>query len=120
MAKRKKAEPAAGASSPVDVAASTEAPPPKAPRKKTTSKKASSNKKPAKEAAPSSLTLRLHAPGMTALHRAGLGGLAATLVALERRVKTGLIRPDRVPGGWNGSGDPPWSIDEGSVTLVWG
>ena len=34
---------------------------------------------------PSKLTLKLNAPGMTAMHRAGLGGLAATLRNLSKR-----------------------------------
>ncbi|MDO5554464.1 MAG: type I-MYXAN CRISPR-associated Cas8a1/Cmx1 [Planctomycetia bacterium] len=35
-------------------------------------------------AAPSSLHLKLSSPGMSAMHRAGLGGLAATLTAYDR------------------------------------
>ena len=38
----------------------------------------------AKPAAPDQLTMTLFAPGMTALHRAGLGGLACTLKAMEQ------------------------------------
>jgi CRISPR-associated protein Cas8a1/Csx13 len=38
-----------------------------------------------KASAPTHLTLRLNAPGMTPMHRAGLGGLAATLRNLEFR-----------------------------------
>lgn len=41
-------------------------------------------KKKATTTAPSSLTMRLDAPGMTAMHRAGLGGLAATLRVMRR------------------------------------
>ena len=59
------------------------------------------------------LTLRLHAPGMTALHRAGLGGLAATLRALERNVRDSLtpFPEDKYPGKpWDGPDSPPWEI----------
>ena len=40
-----------------------------------------------KTTAPSQLVLKLNAPGMTAMHRVGLGGLAATLDNLSRRLK---------------------------------
>ena len=36
---------------------------------------------------PTSLTLDLFAPGMTMLHRAGLGGLACSLRAMERQAQ---------------------------------
>ncbi len=39
-----------------------------------------------------SLTMGLFAPGMTILHRAGLGGLAATLRSIERNVKSRGLR----------------------------
>ena len=54
-----------------------------------------------------SLKCDLYAPGMTPLHRAGLGGLASTL----RRIDKGLPEADRPPG--------QWTIDERSVTLSW-
>ncbi len=38
-----------------------------------------------KPVAPDHLTMRLFAPGMSAIHRAGLGGLACTLKAMDRK-----------------------------------
>ena len=35
--------------------------------------------------------MRLFAPGMSLLHRAGLGGLACTLRAMERQYEAGLL-----------------------------
>ena len=72
-----------------------------------------------KPAAPDHLTMNLFAPGMTALHRAGLGGLACTLKAIERHHKAGLLRDDKVPGEMTG-GEYPWAVDEQSVTLRFG
>lgn len=54
-----------------------------------------------------SLTCDLFAPGMTPLHRAGLGGLVSTL----RWIEKSLPDRDRPPG--------QWTIDEGSVELSW-
>ena len=54
-----------------------------------------------------SLTCDLFAPGMTPLHRAGLGGLVSTL----RWIEKSLPDTERPPG--------QWSIDERSVTLSW-
>jgi len=51
---------------------------------------------------PDSWTLDLNAPGMTPVHRAGLGGLAATLRALS---------PEHGPEGAS------WKLDETSITL---
>lgn len=59
----------------------------------------------AKPMAPDHLTMNLFAPGMSALHRAGLGGLACTLKRMEPQF-------DGEP--------PPWDIDEHSVTLRFG
>lgn len=75
-----------------------------------------------KAPAPSGLTLDLHAPGMTPMHRAGLGGLAATLHALDRRLKRGRVREEHIP---RVSGGPtpdaaPWDVSETAVTLHWG
>lgn len=53
------------------------------------------------------LTCDLFLPGMTPLHRAGLGGLASTLQWIEKAVPAA----DRPPG--------QWTIDERSVTFVW-
>ena len=62
-----------------------------------------------KPAAPDHLTMSLFAPGMTALHRAGLGGLACTLKAMERQYEAGLIRADKLPGPM-ANGAYPWEI----------
>src|SRR5205807_1116794 len=72
-----------------------------------------------KPAPPDHLTMNLFAPGMSALHRAGLGGLACTLRALERQHKAGLLRAEKLPGPLV-DGKYPWHIDEQSVTLKFG
>ena len=54
-----------------------------------------------------SLRCDLFEPGMTPLHRAGLGGLVSTL----RWVEKSLPDTERLPG--------QWTIDERSVTLTW-
>ena len=56
-----------------------------------------------------SLTCDLFAPGMTPLHRAGLGGLVSTLHWVE---KSCLPDADRPPGQWD-------IIDDRSVRLTW-
>jgi CRISPR-associated protein Cas8a1/Csx13 len=53
------------------------------------------------------LTIDLFEPGMTALHRAGLGGLACTLNWLDEANPPA----DRPPGSW--------SFDDRQVTLTW-
>jgi CRISPR-associated protein Cas8a1/Csx13 len=69
---------------------------------------------------PDSLTLGLFAPGMTVLHRAGLGGLACTLRYIERGWAACAILDEDLPGApWEG-GAPPWHLDEQSVTLRFG
>ncbi len=70
-------------------------------------------------AAPYPLTMNLFAPGMSALHRAGLGGLACTLKAMERHHKAGLIADDKLPAPFV-DGKPSWGIDSQSVTLKFG
>jgi CRISPR-associated protein Cas8a1/Csx13 len=72
-----------------------------------------------KPPSPDHLTMRLFAPGMSALHRAGLGGLACTLKALERQHENGLLAKSKLPGPFVGD-VPPWDIDEQSVTLRFG
>ncbi len=70
-------------------------------------------------AAPDHLTMNLFAPGMSALHRAGLGGLACTLKAMERTRKAGLIADDKLPAPF-ADGKPPWEFDAETVTLRFG
>ncbi len=67
---------------------------------------------------PAELRLRLFAPGMTPLHRAGLGGLACTLRAMERARDAGVLGDDQLPGDW--AAGPPWSVSEDEVVLRFG
>ncbi|MFO0796365.1 MAG: type I-MYXAN CRISPR-associated Cas8a1/Cmx1 [Gemmataceae bacterium] len=72
-------------------------------------------------AAPDHLTTRLFAPGMSALHRAGLGGLACTLKYIERAYRQGALSDDDVPGGpWADPDVPPWTIEPDHITLRFG
>jgi CRISPR-associated protein Cas8a1/Csx13 len=68
---------------------------------------------------PDHLTMRLFAPGMSLLHRAGLGGLACTLKAMERQHEAGQLPKAKLPAPFV-DGAPPWAIDEQSVTLRFG
>ena len=68
---------------------------------------------------PDHLTMCLFAPGMSALHRAGLGGLACTLRAMERQHEAGLLKASKLPAPFK-AGNPPWEITETSVTLRFG
>jgi len=64
--------------------------------------------------------MRLYAPGMSVLHRAGLGGLAATLKYIERAYDEGMIDEEDLPG-WPWQKDqPPWSIKPLEITLDFG
>ncbi len=72
--------------------------------------------KPPKVDAPDHLTMSLFAPGMTPLHRAGLGGLACTLKAMERQHEAGLLRADKLPGAMTGN-EYPWTVTDDEVTL---
>jgi CRISPR-associated protein Cas8a1/Csx13 len=69
--------------------------------------------------APDRLTMNLFAPGMSLLHRAGLGGFASTLKAMERQYEAGLLSESKLPAPFV-NGQPPWQIDERSVTLQFG
>lgn len=73
---------------------------------------------------PMQLKLQLYHPGMSSLHRAGLGGLAATLKRLESDVKDGLWSPEKAPGWpWrneDGKSLPPWSVSQTEVILDFG
>jgi CRISPR-associated protein Cas8a1/Csx13 len=53
---------------------------------------------------------------MSLLHRAGLGGLACTLKAIERQHETGLLSAAKLPAQFV-DGQPPWEIDADTVTL---
>jgi CRISPR-associated protein Cas8a1/Csx13 len=63
--------------------------------------------------------MRLFAPGMSLLHRAGLGGLACTLKAIERQHAAGVLREENLPALFDG-GRPPWEITADTVTLRFG
>lgn len=75
--------------------------------------------KPKKPVAPDHLTMRLFAPGMSLLHRAGLGGLACTLKAMERQYENGLLSEAQLPAPFDGN-TPPWEISDDSVMLHFG
>lgn len=67
---------------------------------------------------PLTVTLDLFAPGMTMLHRAGLGGLACSLRAMERDVDAKTWKGE-LPGGgksWRKT-PPPWEIEETRIAL---
>jgi len=73
------------------------------------------------------LVLALNTPGMTAMHRAGLGGLACTLAALEKEISGRAASPSAQPLGekfipghpWP-DGQPPWRVEPQRVTLRFG
>jgi CRISPR-associated protein Cas8a1/Csx13 len=60
------------------------------------------------------LILDLHAPGMTALHTAGLGALAATLLAWDEAVEDGQIQPSQLAAEL---GSLSWVVERERVTL---
>lgn len=74
---------------------------------------------PEKPTAPDRLAMRLFAPGMSLLHRAGLGGLACTLKKIEQHYKCDLLSEAKLPAPFI-DGQPPWEIDEQTVTLKFG
>lgn len=65
------------------------------------------------------LTMSLFAPGMSLLHRAGLGGLACTLKKIEQQYTSGQLSDAKLPAPFI-DGTPPWEIDEQTVTLKFG
>lgn len=73
----------------------------------------------AKQVAVDSVRLAVFAPGMTPMHRAGLGGLACVLTALENDFHAGRLTPQQLPGDWN-AGCPPWTISETEIELRFG
>jgi CRISPR-associated protein Cas8a1/Csx13 len=73
----------------------------------------------AKKVAVDSVRLKLFAPGMTPMHRAGLGGLACVLHALENDFHDGRLKPQQLPGHWK-DGCPPWSVSETEIELRFG
>lgn len=71
---------------------------------------------------PSSIELRLDAPGMTALHRAGLGGLAATLRCAEILKSNADDEDEELPELLEPlfNSEFKWTIDKKSITLNFG
>lgn len=74
---------------------------------------------PRKAVAPDRLAMHLFAPGMMAMHRAALGGLACTLKAMERQFASGRLAKSKLPAPFLDN-QPPWEIDEHSVILKFG
>lgn len=72
-----------------------------------------------KPTAPDHLTMSLFAPGMSALHRAGLGGLACTLHKMEQQYQNDSVKAARLPASFV-DGMPPWEITAQSITLRFG
>ena len=68
----------------------------------------------------SKLTIDLFAPDMSALHRAGLGGLGVTLMCIQELAERNEIADDELPGGPWEDKQAPWDIDETSITLDFG
>jgi len=73
-----------------------------------------------KPGAPDRLTMNLFAPGMTPLHRAGLGGLACTLRYIEKAYRHDALTDGDVPGGPWEAERPPWEVGDRSVELRFG
>lgn len=67
---------------------------------------------------PSTLTMHLFGAGMTAMHRAGLGGLACSLRYIEDNA--GSLNDDTLPGGPWVNNTPPWDIQSDRITLDFG
>ncbi|MCG6157254.1 type I-MYXAN CRISPR-associated Cas8a1/Cmx1 [Rubinisphaera margarita] len=68
---------------------------------------------------PAQLRMNLFEPGMSILHRAGLGGLACTLDYINRARSLGILDDDDLPGDWS-SNQSPWEVDEQTITLNFG
>jgi CRISPR-associated protein Cas8a1/Csx13 len=67
---------------------------------------------------PSTLTMKLFDPGMTAMHRAGLGGLACSLRYIEDNAQS--LLDDQLPGGPWEDNRPPWKVETEEITLDFG
>lgn len=63
--------------------------------------------------------MQLFAPGMSLLHRAGLGGLACTLRVMEDLYRDGRLPKTKLSAPFVGD-QPPWEIEPQSVTLRFG
>jgi len=69
---------------------------------------------------PTTSTMRLFDPGMSPIHRAGLGGLACTLRYIEKAYRDGDLRKEDVPSTPWIDGKPPWEIKPLQITLDFG
>lgn len=87
--------------------------------KRASTRKAAKKSEPEKTAR-SSLTMSLFAPGMSVLHRAGLGGLACTLRWIEQAKKRDVVSDKQLPGSPWDADQPPWTITSDSITLHFG
>jgi CRISPR-associated protein Cas8a1/Csx13 len=67
---------------------------------------------------PSTLTMKLFDPGMTAMHRAGLGGLACSLRYIEDNARS--LLDNQLPGGPWKNYRPPWTVEPDEITLDFG
>jgi CRISPR-associated protein Cas8a1/Csx13 len=78
--------------------------------------------KPMPASAPSNtrLTIPLFGPGMSVLHRAGLGGLACSLRAVEREFQAGRWPEEDLPGGPWADQHPPWALNPQELTIDFG
>ena len=65
------------------------------------------------------LTMKLFGPGMSLLHRAGLGGLACTLKVMEGLHRDGRLPKAKLPAHFHDD-QPPWRIEPESITLLFG
>jgi CRISPR-associated protein Cas8a1/Csx13 len=72
-----------------------------------------------KTPAPDHLTMTLFAPGMSFMHRAGLGGLACTLNAMKQQFNNGLLTKNQLPASFVGD-TPPWVINHETITVNFG
>jgi CRISPR-associated protein Cas8a1/Csx13 len=68
--------------------------------------------------APTTLTMHLFGAGMTAIHRAGLGGLACSLRYIEDNASS--LDEDTLPGGPWKDNLPPWDVQSDRITLDFG
>lgn len=69
-----------------------------------------------KKSGPAKLEILLHQPGIDALLRAGLGGLATVLKQMEGEPKS-----DKLPGGpWSKGAKHPWEVTESRIILDFG
>jgi CRISPR-associated protein Cas8a1/Csx13 len=72
-----------------------------------------------KRSGPAELPMCLFGPGMTPLHRAGLGGLARTLRYIERAYEGCALSDDELPAPL-AADQPPWRVTDEKVTLYFG